>query len=256
MSDRRPLPGWLWTGAGLAGAVSVWAWASTWTSPIALPSPLATGDALVALIADGIALPALVETGLRVLAAFTGAFAIGGGLGVLAGTLPPVRAALGPLITTLLAIPPIAWVVLALLWFGTGGQAVVFTALVAVMPILFLAAMDAVRTVDPDLTEMARAFRLNRAQTARHLILPHVARALAPSAVAGFGIAWKVCVMAELLSARDGIGSGLADARTNLDTAQTFAWLVLLVTAFLVAEWALRRLLPPVPDRMPAQAGG
>lgn len=241
--QAKRVPAWAWGLLGLAVAVLLWGWGSTQLSPIALPSPIETAEALSRLTATGAAFPALAETGLRVIAAFSAALVIGGGLGLAAGFVVPVRAAIGPLVTMLLAVPPIVWVVLALIWFGTGSPAVIFTVFIAVLPIIFLAAVEGVRSVDPELSEMAEAFRMNRRQMLRHVTLPHLGSYLLPASITAFGIAWKVCVMAELLSAREGIGSGLADARANLDTAETFAWLIIVVSAFLLIEALVLRPL-------------
>ena len=234
--QARAAPSWTWTVVGLALAVTLWGWGSTQLSSIALPSPVETAEALARLTATGAAFPALLETGLRVIAAFCAALVVGAGLGLAAGFAVPVRAAIGPLVTMLLAVPPIAWVVLALIWFGTGSPAVMFTVFIAVLPIIFLAAVEGMRTVDPELSEMVKAFRMTRRQMLRHVTLPHLGSYLLPACITAFGIAWKVCVMAELLSAREGVGSGLADARANLDTAETFAWLIIVVSAFLLIE--------------------
>lgn len=240
--DRLPAR-LVWGTVGLAAFGLVWAWGSAQLGPIALPSPLETGSALLTVLMDGRAFSALGDTGARVLTAFAAAMLLGGGLGLAAGLVPPLRHAVGPLVTMLLAVPPIAWIVLALLWFGTGGEAVVFTVLIALLPIPFVAAVQGVRTVDPELLEMARAYRLSLLQRLREIILPHALSCLVPAAITAFGIAWKVTVMAELLGARDGIGSGLADARANLDTAESFAWIVLVVAAFLAVEAVVIRPL-------------
>ena len=249
----RPGRPFLWAAVGLAGLVVAWWWGSTMLGPIAMPSPAETARALIAMMADGRALPALAETGLRVLAAFTGAMLLGGALGLAAGLLPPLRQAVGPLVTMFLAVPPIAWVVLALLWFGTGGSAVVFTTLVALVPIPFVAAVQGLRTVDPGLLEMAAAYKLSLSRRLRDIILPHLLSYLRTAAVTAFGLGWKVTVMAELLAARDGIGSGLADSRANLATAETFAWIAIVVAAFLAIEafvlQPLFRRLEPWRDR-------
>ena len=247
--NHRPSARLIWGTVGLAVFVLLWFWGSTRLGPIALPSPLETGSAVVALVGDGRALTALAGTGFRVLTAFAVAIALGGGLGLAAGLLPPLRHAIGPLVTMLLAVPPVAWIVLALLWFGTGGVAVVFTVVVALLPIPFLAAVQGVRTVDPGLMEMARAFRLSLRSRLEEIILPHLLSHLLPAVVTTFGLAWKVTVMAELLGAREGVGSGLAGARANLDTAESFAWIAIVVTAFVAVEVGLirpflRRLQP------------
>ena len=255
---ERPVRPVFWAVVGLGGLLLAWWWGSTMLGPIAMPSPGETAEALIAMVADGRALPALAETGLRVFAAFAGAMLLGSALGLAAGLLAPLRQAVSPLVTMLLAVPPIAWVVLALLWFGTGGAAVVFTTLVALVPIPFVAAVQGLRTVDPGLSEMAAAYKLSLGRRLRDIILPHLLSYLRTAAVTAFGLGWKVTVMAELLAARDGIGSALADSRANLATAETFAWIAIVVAAFLAIEafvlQPLFRRLEPWRDRDPTAA--
>ncbi len=47
--------------------------------------------------------------------------------------------------------------------------------------------------------------------------------------------------MAELLSAADDVGAGIARSRANLETADVFAWALVLVTSVLVIEIAIVR---------------
>ena len=239
----------VWSGAGLLALLVAWWLGSLALSPIALPSPFDTLSALVRILVDGLALPYLLETALRVLCGFVAAVAIGAALGLAAGLSAPLRFSVGPILSMMLAVPPIAWVVLSLLWFGLGGQAVIFTIAVALIPIVFIATLQGMRTIDPALVEMAESFRLSFSASLKEVILPHLLSYLLPAMVTAFGIAWKVAVMAELLGAHSGLGSGLAIARSNLDTAESFAWILLAVGSFLAVQYGLiqplyRRLEP------------
>ncbi len=223
-----------------------------------MPSPLETASALSRILFDGVALSYLLETAFRVLCGFAVALTVGAVLGLAAGLSVPLRQAVGPILSMMLAVPPIAWVVLSLLWFGLGGQAVIFTIAVALVPIVFLAMLQGMRTVDPALVEMAESFHLRFPDFLREVLLPHLLSYLLPAMVTAFGIAWKVAVMAELLGAHSGIGSGLAVARSNLDTAESFAWILLAVGSFLAVQYGLiqplyRRLEP---WREPAAGAG
>lgn len=244
-----PLQRLVWSSAGLFGLILVWWLGSLALSPVALPSPLETLKALFRILVEGVALSYLLETAFRVLCGFLAALALGTLLGLAAGLSVPLRLAVGPVLSMMLAVPPIAWVVLSLLWFGLGGQAVIFTIAVALVPIVFLAVVQGMRTLDPALVEMAESFRLTLLVFLREVMLPHLLSYLLPAMVTAFGIAWKVAVMAELLGAHSGIGSGLATARSNLDTAESFAWILLAVVSFLVVQYGLiqplyRRLEP------------
>ena len=66
---------------------------------------------------------------------------------------------------------------------------------------------------------------------------------------AGLGLAWRLAVMAELLSSEIGIGAELNLARINLDTDEVMAWIAIVVVSIWVSEYPilrpLRRRLEP-----------
>ena len=170
--------------------------------------------------------------------------------GILAGTLAglrdEVRLTLQPIALILLGIPAIAWVVLALLWFG-GRWAVVFTVAVATAPIVFAAAAQGARSLDGELARMARAFRVPFSAMALDVYGPHMLGHLFPALATTLAMTWKVSVMAELLSGSGGIGDGIATARVRMDTAETMAWVVVVVCVLIVVD---HLLLQPLQRRM------
>lgn len=228
-----------WAALGIAALLGLWAWASLEMSPLVLPSPAATARAALQLVLNGGALAGLTVTTASVVAGYLTAMVIGTGVAGLGGATRPIAMALSPLVTMQLAVPPIAWVVLAMMWFGVGRGAVLFTVVVALVPIFFVAVAESLRTLDPDLGEMARAYRLSPWARFRQIVWPQVLAGLIPAGRIAFGLAWKLTVMAELLAARSGVGDGLAMARTNLATAESFAWIGLVVATFLLIEAAV-----------------
>ncbi|MCY1540966.1 nitrate ABC transporter, permease protein [compost metagenome] len=143
------------------------------------------------------------------------------------------------LVTLLLGMPPIAWLVLAMLWFGMGDATPVFTVFIACFPIAFAAAMQGARTLDNQLQKVARAYRLPRGMLLTDLYVPHVASYLFPAWITALGTSWKVVVMAELLSTTDGVGAALAVSRAQLDTATSLAWILAVLALLLGAEYLL-----------------
>ncbi len=227
---------WGWGAVGVALLAAAWQWGFQTLGPFVLPSLQETGRALWALIVEGAALPALLATAGHAL----GGFAVGGAVGLLlglaGGLVMPVGAMATPVLIMILGTPPIAWVVLALLWFGPGGAAPAFTVAVTAAPIVFLAAMHGVRSRDPRLEEMARVYRAPLWQRTTDLILPALAGQLVPALATALAFSFKVAVMAEVLSGADGVGGGIANARAYLDLAQTMAWIVLVVVVLLCAD--------------------
>jgi NitT/TauT family transport system permease protein len=86
---------------------------------------------------------------------------------------------------------------------------------------------------------MAAAFRLPWRMKLFDLYLPHVVSYLFPAWINALGNSWRVVVMAELLSAADGVGAALAVARSQLDMDAALAWIAAVVLALLAVEYLL-----------------
>ncbi|MDN3519466.1 ABC transporter permease subunit [Aquisalimonas lutea] len=229
--------------AGLCALLALWELASARYGDLLLPSPRAAFGALQGLWQSGAAAEAALATARRALVGFALAALTGVTLGLLAGRLRLAARLCDPLATVLLGVPPIAWVVLAILWFQGGLLTPVFTVVATTLPVTFAAAQSGARTVDPRLEEMADAFRFNAWRRLTWLYLPHLLSYLFPAFITTLGVAWKVTVMTELLALGDGIGAELASARASLDTRETLAWVCLVVTVLLALEHGLLRPL-------------
>lgn len=234
---------YLWGGWGAASSLllllAAWEAGHAAYGTLVLPSPRDTFAALWAMTLDGRVPPAVLETSRNALGGFLVAAAIGGFLGALAGASDMMRRLLQPIATLLLGIPAIAWVVLALLWFGGTGLAAVFTVVVATAPIVFAGSAQGVRTLDGALKRMAVSFRVPGAVLLWDVYLPHMLSYLFPALATALALSWKVAVMAELLSGAGGIGDGLATARVQIDTVKAMAWIVTVVGLLLAVEYLL-----------------
>src|SRR5690554_5400835 len=199
------------------------------------------------MFSSGIAGPELIISGRRTLYGLALALGVGSLLGMLAGFSITTSMLARPLITLLLGMPPIAWLVLAMLWFGLGDATPIFTVLVACFPIVFASAMQGARTLDSALKDVATVYRMPRRMAFMDLYLPHVLSYLFPAWITALGISWKVVVMAELLSTPDGVGASLAVSRAQLDTASTLSWVVAILGLLLAVEYLF---LEPIKRRV------
>lgn len=244
---------------GLGLLVVVWHLAASAYNPLLLPSPSETFAELVTLAKDGDLARAARDTGGRALTGIGLAAVAGGALGLLAGHRLEAHMAVSPAVSALQVVPPIAWIVMTLIWFGTGGRAVTFTVAAVSLPMLYIAVVEGVRNCDRDLAEMARAFSAPPVARFRDLLVPQVGSYVFPALVSASGVAWKSAVMAEVLGADSGIGSGLTRARVNLNTPEVFAWVLAMVVIFLAFEYLvlrpLRARLEPWRPRDPAAPG-
>ena len=232
--------------AGLLLLLGAWEWGHLAYGSLVLPGLDETAATLWRMVIGGIVGPALALTAAN---SATG-WIIGTIAGILAGTLAgmreEMRLTLQPVAVILLGIPAIAWIVLALMWFG-GRWAVIFTVAVATGPIVFAAAAQGARSMDGELARMARAYRAPFSAMALDVYGPHMFSHLFPALATTLAMSWKVSVMAELLSGSGGIGDGIATARVRMDTAETMAWVVVVVCVLIVVDLLL---LHPLQRRM------
>ena len=239
----RGMPAYLWSGWGAAASLllltALWELGAGFYDPLILPGPLVTFATLGGLLASGAALPELATTARRALGGLLLAGGAGSALGLLAGLSMTASMLARPWVTLLLGMPPIAWLVLAMLWFGAGDGTPVFTVFVACLPVVFIGALQGTRTLDHHLKDMARAYRLPWRMRLFDLYLPHVAAYLFPAWITALGSSWKVAVMAELLATSDGVGAALAVSRSHLDMGASLAWICAVVGILLLLEYGV-----------------
>lgn len=235
------IPAYLWSGWGALASLflllAAWEAGSALYGALILPDPLSVFATLGQSLASGAAWPELLVTARRALLGLALAIAAGSLLGMLAGVSLTASMMARPLVTVLLGTPPIAWLVLAMLWFGASDGTPVFTVFIACFPVIFVGALQGTRTLDGQLKDMATVFRLPAHMKFFDLYLPHVISYLFPAWITALGTSWKVVVMAELLSSADGVGAALAVSRAQLDTAATLAWIAAVVLALLAVEY-------------------
>jgi len=206
-----------------------------------LPSPLAAAQAVVQLASHEANWQTAAVTTRRALEGFALAALAGVSTGIIAGySAASIRLA-RPLITLILGVPPIAWIVLAMIWFGSTDGMVITTVAIAATPAAFIGAAEGIMTRDRGLDDMACAFGAAPWRRFSTLAARHVAAYVFPALVLTLGTAFKVAVMAEVLSNSGGIGGGLARARSNLDVSEAMAWVLIAVTALIAIEYGFVR---------------
>lgn len=232
-------------GAVIGTVVLVGAWwiGSAGRSELILPSPLQTWRALVDLATDGTLAAQLGLTLGRSVVGVAVAVAVGLVWGALSGRSEWFAALTQPALSTLMALPPVVLVALAMVWLGPGGSVTRMVVGIVALPLIVVAVQEAVRNVDRDLLEMARSFELPRATVLRHIVVPAVTSPVLAATSVTIGQALRVAVMAELLSATTGVGAQVALARANLETADLFAWALTLVVVAIVIEVVVLRPL-------------
>ncbi|MCC7081915.1 MAG: ABC transporter permease [Burkholderiales bacterium] len=235
---------YLWSGwgaiASLLMLVALWEALAAGYGPLVLPTPLETVHTLGRWMAtSGELWGVLGVTARRAFIGLALAVAAGSALGVAAGASMTASMMARPWVTVLLGTPPIAWLVLAMLWFGTGDGTPVFTVFIACFPIVFIGGMQGARTLERRWRDLAHAYRLPWRMRVLDVYLPHVISYLFPAWIVALGSSWKVVVMAELLASDSGVGARLASSRAQLDMPATLAWIAAVVLVLLALEYLL-----------------
>jgi NitT/TauT family transport system permease protein len=240
---------------GLAAVVAGWALVHAVYGPLVLPRPAEAARELLRLIANGEAERAMSATLFHSLAGWSVGCAIGLALALLGGLWEPAGLALRPVATAFLGLPPVAWLVLAALWFGANGFDAGFTVAVVVAPVVFVAAIHGLDRRDPRFDEMAAGFCAPPWQKFTDILAPQIFAHFLPAAATALGMALKVCVMSEVMASGTGIGGQLAAARSNLDLVAAMAWILLVVALALILDLALIEPFRRLFQLAPAQPG-
>lgn len=233
-----------WAGlAGLSLFAACWQLGHEAYGSFILPSPAETLVSMRLLLTDPANGWLIAATASRASAGFSAAAAIGTVAGVIAGYHPAVMRIARPQITLMLGVPPIAWIVLLMIWFGNGAGTVTATAAIACLPIVFVGAAEGIAGRDRGLDDMARAAGVDPLTRLVRIALRQMLHSLFPALVMALGTAFKAAVMAELLANAGGIGEELAVARANLDVAAALAWILLSVSALIAVEYGIMQPL-------------
>ena len=197
-----------WQGAAAAG----------WIATRVLPAPLDVLAAAWKLIGTGeLWQDVLVSTG-RAAAGFAVGGGIGFALGILNGNSRGAARLLDSSLQMLRNIPHLALIPLVILWFGIDETAKLFLVALGVFFPIYLNTYHGVRTVDPQLIEMARVYGLSRRRVFFEVVLPGALPSILVGLRYGLGITWLTLIVAETISASSGIGYLTMNAREFLQT--------------------------------------
>jgi NitT/TauT family transport system permease protein len=208
-----------------------------------LPGPLAVVRAIVELLRKGFLFKHVVASLFRVTWGYLLAVVVGVPLGILLAIHRRLGLALAPLVEILRPISALAWIPLAILWFGVGDAAAVFIIFVASSLPLTVAAMSAVRHVSETHWNAGRNFGLTRRQAALRVLLPAILPRLLVGLRLALGVAWLVVVAGEMIAVNSGLGFLIIDARNAGNRYDlVVAGMVLIGTIGLTLDTVMRRL--------------
>jgi sulfonate transport system permease protein len=193
----------VWQGASSAG----------WIGESFLPSPLAVARAAVRLTLSGELLANAWVSFLRAIAGLI----VGGGIGFALGLANGLsRFAFGLTDSTLQMVrnvPHLALIPLVIVWFGIEEEAKLFLVALGVFFPVYVNTLHGVRSVDPQLIEMASSYGFDRWRLFRWVILPGALPSIFVGLRFALGVMWLTLIVAETIAAQSGIGYMAMQAR-------------------------------------------
>ena len=243
---------------GLAAFFAVWWVGAILTQPsYLLPTPSESAQAFVELFATstavsapflglGLVLPTglahLVETLYHYVPGLLLGAICGISLGLTMGWSGRLDDWLQPLIRLLRPIPPLAWIVFAIVWFGIHHTGAAFIVFIGAFWINFYGAYGGVEGVDSELTDAASTLGVDRDLSMLKLVaLPSAAPQILTGFRTSIGRCWMIVVGAELFGA-PGVGYEIINASNNLAMATSVAYMLLISLAFLCMDVGFRLL--------------
>ena len=218
--------------------------------PSVFPSPYEVAEDLAYGAADGGLLYGIGTSMWRLLAGLGIAVAGGVALGVLMARVEAVNQTAGSLVLGLQSIPSIAWVPLAILWYGLTDAGIIFVVAVGAVFAVTINTYTGVRNVDPHYVEAARNMGARGAQLVFSVLLPAAFPHMMTGFKQGWAFAWRGVIGAELLFAFLGLGHLLYAARSLTDVSYVIAvMLVIMGIGLAVDGVAFRRVEERVMSR-------
>jgi len=175
----------------------------------------------------------------RVAAAFAISMLLGTVLGLAMGGWRRVDVLLDSWVTALLNLPALVLIVLMYVWFGLNEAAAIAAVTLNKLPSTAVVVREGARTLDRDLMEMARSFRLRRWPTLRHVVLPQLYPYLFAAARSGLAIIWKIVLVVELLGRSNGVGFQIQVYFQLFDVTHILAYTLAFILVVQAIEWTM-----------------
>ena len=232
--------------------ISIWQLVSMtniWPNNL-FPSPYEVAEDLVYAASDGSLFFGIGTSILRLIVGL--AIAIAGGmlLGIFMARVEIVNQTIGSLVLGLQSIPSVAWVPLAILWFGLTDGGIIFVTAIGSMFAVTIATYTGVKNINPHYVEAARNMGAKGTQLAIYVLIPAAFPYLISGFKQGWAFAWRGVIGAELLFSFLGLGFLLNVGRQLNDISQVFAiMLVIMMVGIAIDGIIFKRLENKVMSR-------
>jgi len=229
--------------SGVVTLILFWQLAVLSSPRTLIPGPLNVAAGIAELARNGLLVRYVVASLFRVTWGYLLAVVLAVPFGVMLGLRKRAELAFNPILQLLRPVSALAWIPIAILWFGVGDLSAIFLIFLASFLPLTVAAMHAVHNVDEVHVRAASNFGLTRVHLLRTVIVPAILPQLLTGMRISLGIAWLVVVAAEMIAVNSGLGFLIIDARNAGNRYDlVIAGMVLIGIVGLVLDVLMRRI--------------
>jgi NitT/TauT family transport system permease protein len=183
------------------------------TRSVVFPTPGQVVTGTVELVRDGSLWEHIGASLMRVGAGFALAVATAIPLGLWMGWKRNAFQTLNPIFQILRPISPIAWIPIAILWFGVGDASPIYLIFISSVFPMIVQTIAGVHGIERRYLWAASNFDVSRYTLFSRVVIPAVLPQIIVGMRIGLGVAWLVVVAAEMIALRSGLGYLIIDSR-------------------------------------------
>jgi NitT/TauT family transport system permease protein len=232
-----------WPVLAAALLFALWHYLVIWSGTKVFPAPLQVERGLVELARKNVLWQDIGSSLRRVAIGFGAAVVLGIPMGLTFGWYPAINQIINPVMQILRPISPIAWIPVAIIFFGVGDKAAIFLIFLGAFFPIVVACVNGVSNVPGVYRRAGRNFGLAPAKLLARVVFP----AALPQIIVGLrlalGIAWLVVVAAEMVAVDSGLGYLVIDSRNSGKRYDLVVAAMLLIGVIgLILDQGFRRL--------------
>jgi len=227
----------------IALLIAIWWVVVVTTHSVIFPTPWQVVTGTIELVRDGTLWEHIGASLFRVGAGFMLAMVFAVPLGLWMGWVRPAFVTLNPLFQILRPISPIAWIPIAILWFGVGNASPIYLIFISSVFPMIVQTTNGVHTIERRFLRAAENFGVSRYTLFSRVVIPGALPQIIVGMRIGIGVAWLVVVAAEMIALRSGLGYLIIDSRNAGNRYDlVIAGMIIIGVIGLLLDNAIRRL--------------
>lgn len=217
--------------------IIVWQAASVLTGlELVLASPVSVLCVLFNMLTKPDTYRIIAVSMFNIISGYLAAFVIGCISGYLADRYQMAKIFLEPPVALMKSLPMASFIILLIIWFGSGKVAVL-TSFIVAFPMIYKGVANGFSMRDSNLLEMAEVFQVSLPKRIFWIDIPRIIEVAGTDFKMAISYGWKAGVSAEVIGlARMSIGEQMYYSKLYIDTASLFAWSIMVVVLSFVWE--------------------